>query len=182
METCMTKPSAPRAIRLGVLTLAATLLAACAHQKVPEPVAQPKPAPAPKPVLMISDYRASGSSDAHISFINGTDKTLQYVMFKTTAFTRNGQRVNSKKSGRPNAWLRVAGPFAPGEHSGEKVWKQVWQNRDLGCFRIEGAELIYAEDQSVEYHGSDHFALLNGGKLRNGRCGGGDLTAERTVR
>ena len=177
----MTIPSARQVIRLGSLALTAALLSACA-QKKPEPVAQPKPAPVLKPVLMISDHRAGGSSDAHISFINGTDKTLQYVMFKTTAFTHSGQRVNSKKSGRPDTWLRVAGPFAPGEHSGDKVWKQVWQHRDLGCFRIEGAELIYAEDQSVEYHATERFALLNGSELRNSNCGNSNLTAERTVR
>jgi hypothetical protein len=180
METRMTRPSARQAIRFGSLALAAALLSACA-QKKPEPVAQPAPPPALKPILMISDHRSGGSSDAHISFINGTDRTLQYVMFKTTAYTHSGQRVNSKKSGRPDTWLRVAGPIAPGAHSGEKIWTQVWQHRDLGCFRIEGAEVIYAEDQSVEYHTTDRFALLNGSELRNSSCGSGNLTAERVT-
>lgn len=179
METCMPRPSASHLIRLGGIALAAALLSACA-QRQPEPVAQPKPAPAPKPVLMISDYRAGDGSDAYISFINGTSQTLQYVMFKTAAYTHGGLRVNAKKSGRPDTWLRVAGPFTPGEHSGEKIWKQVWKHRDLSCFRIEGAELIFA-DQSVEYHTTDHFALLNGGDARNRSCGSGNLTAERKL-
>lgn len=177
-----TRPSVRSALRLGGLALAAALLGACAQKEMPKPPVAQKPEPVkPKPVLIISDHRASGNRDAHISFINGTDKTLQYVMFKTQAFTRDGQQVASKKSGRPDTWLRVAGPFAPGEHSGEKIWKQVWQHRNLDCFRIEGAELIFAEDQSVEYHTSDHFALINGSDLRNRTCGSNKLaTAEQT--
>jgi len=182
MENSMTtRPSARSALRLGGLALAAALLSACVQEETLKPPVAQKPEPVKlKPVLIISDHRAGGSRDAHISFINGTDKTLQYVMFKTAAYTHNGQRVYSKKSGRPDTWLRVAGPFAPGEHSGEKVWKQVWQHRDLDCFRIEGAELIFAEDQSVEYHTSDHFALVNGSDLRNRTCGSNKLaTAEQ---
>lgn len=157
-------------LRLAALVVGCALLAACA-QKQPEPVAQPAPKPAPKPVLLISDHHTRGNSDASISFTNGTDQTLQYVMFKTTAYTREGKPVSSKKSGRPNAWLRVAGPFAPGEHVGNKVWPKVWQHPNLGCFKIEGAELIFA-DQSVEYHATDRFALLNQSALSNAACGG----------
>ena len=176
METRMTTSlSARSALRLGSLALLAALISACAQKEIPEPVVQ-KPEPVkPKPVLIISDHRASNNRDAHISFTNGTGKTLQYVMFKTRAYTRDGQLVPSKKSGRPDTWLRVAGPFAPGEYSGEKIWKQVWQHRNLDCFHIEGAELIFAEDQSVEYHTSDHFALINGGDLRNRTCGNNKL-------
>lgn len=161
-------------LKLGGLVIATTLLAACA-QKQPEPVAvAPKPKPKPKPVLMISEHATQGTSAARINFTNGTGKTLQYVMFKTSAYTADGKPVNSKKSGRRNAWLRVAGPFAPGEISGDKVWKKVWQHPNLGCFRIEGAELIFA-DQSVEYHGVDRMALLNNSALLNTACGGRGL-------
>lgn len=158
-------------LRLGGLLVATALLAACAQKQPAPPVAKPEPKPEPKPVLLISDHHTRGSSDASISFTNGTGQTLQYVMFKTSAFTRSGKPVNSKKSGRRNAWLRVAGPFAPGEQVGNKVWKQVWRHPDLGCFKIEGAELIFA-DQSVEYHATDRFAMLNQSAIRNSACGG----------
>ncbi|MBV0932467.1 hypothetical protein [Marinobacterium weihaiense] len=158
-------------IRFGSLLAISVLLTACA-QKQPESVAvKPEPKPEPKPVLLISDHHTRGSSDASISFTNGTDQTLQYVMFKTSAFTRAGKPVNARKSGRRNAWLRVAGPFAPGEEIGGKVWQKVWRHPNLGCFRIEGAELIFA-DQSVEYHGTDRFAMLNQSATRNAACGG----------
>ena len=79
-------------------------------------------------------------------------------MFKTTAYTADGKVVPSKKSGRPNAWLRVAGPFAPGASSGNKRWEKVWQNKKLSCFRIEGAELIDV-DGVVEYFEADQIKL-----------------------
>ncbi|GAA0695897.1 hypothetical protein GCM10009104_24720 [Marinobacterium maritimum] len=159
-------------LRLGSLLAMSVLLAACAQkQPAPPPVAKPAPKPEPKPVLLISDHHTRGSSDASISFTNNTGQTLQYVMFKTSAFTREGKPVNSKKSGRRNAWLRVAGPFAPGQSVGDKVWQKVWRHPNLGCFKIEGAELIFA-DQSVEYHTTDRFAMLNQSAMRNASCGG----------
>lgn len=158
--------------RLGGLMAVTALLAACAQKPQPEPVAvKPEPKPEPKPVLLISDHRTQGTGAANISFANGTDQTLQYVMFKTSAFTTDGKPVNAKKSGRRNAWLRVAGPFSPGEQISSKVWQKVWQHPNLGCFRIEGAELIFA-DQSVEYHEVDRMALLNKSALLNSACGG----------
>lgn len=158
-------------LRLGGLLGISILLAACAQKPAAPPVAQKAPKPALKPVLLINDHHTRGSSDASISFTNGTDQTLQYVMFKTTAFTREGKPVHSKKSGRRDAWLRVAGPFAPGERIGDKVWQKVWQHPNLGCFRIEGAELIFA-DQSVEYHSTDRLAMLNQSAMQNAACGG----------
>lgn len=158
-------------LRLGGLLATTLLLAACAQKQPPVPVVQPAPEPEPQPVLLISDHHTAGNSDASISFTNGTEQTLQYVMFKTSAFTRGGKPVHSKKSGRRNAWLRVAGPFVPGEQVGNKVWKKVWRHPNLGCFKIEGAELIFA-DQSVEYHTVDNFALLNQSHMRNAACGG----------
>ncbi len=154
---------------------AALLLAACAQK--PQPVAKaPIPTkPAPPPALVIKDYHpaapeARGVVAAHIDFINGTPNTLEYVMFKTTAFTDDGRLVRSKKSGRENAWLRVAGPFAPGESSGDKRWDQVWQNAELSCFRIEGAELIDINGV-VEYYDADRIALLPQAAAR-GDCDG----------
>lgn len=160
---------------LPVVT-ATLLLSACAQK--PQPVVkapEPQKPVAPPPALVIKDYHPAtpgsrGTVAAHINFINGTPNTLEYVMFKTTAFTDDGQIVHSKKSGRENAWLRVAGPFAPGESSGDKRWEQVWQNRELSCFRIEGAELIDVNGV-VEYYGADRIALLPQAAAR-GHCDG----------
>ncbi|KEA64413.1 hypothetical protein ADIMK_1659 [Marinobacterium lacunae] len=96
---------------------------------------------------------------AHIDFVNGTQNTLDYVMFKTTAYTNDGKLVRAKKTGRENAWLRVAGPFAPGESSGDKRWDKVWQNSHLSCFRIDGAELIDVNGV-VEYYEADRIKLM----------------------
>lgn len=168
-------PSTPNLLKLGGLFAATLLLAACASKPEPEPVAEkPVAPPKPKPVLLISSHGPQDNSAAQINFTNGTGKTLQYVMFKTTAYTGEGDLVPSKKSGRRNAWLRVAGPFAPNEVVGNKVWPKVWQHPNLSCFRIEGAELIFA-DQSVEYHGVERMALLNQSALRNKACGGDGL-------
>ncbi|KAA0874636.1 hypothetical protein [Nitrincola tapanii] len=134
-------------------------------QPEPEPVVEvPPPPPLPKPALIISQMmpekpQARGDAGAFINFINGTDLTVQYVMFKTTAYDRNGRIVHSKKSGDPNTWLRVAGPFAPGQASGSRHWEQLWQNRDLNCFEIEGVELIYM-DGMVEFYHSDRLSFL----------------------
>lgn len=163
-------------LRFLPVATASLLLAACAQQ--PQPVAeapvQKKPTP-PPPALVIRDYHPAvpgsrGVVAAHIDFINTTPNTLEYVMFKTTAFTDDGKLVRSKKSGRENAWLRVAGPFAPGESSGDKRWEQVWQNKNLSCFRIEGAELIDVNGV-VEYYDANRIALLPQAAAR-GQCDG----------
>ncbi len=169
-------PSSRNLLKLGGLIAATLLLAACANKPKQEPVAEkPVEPPKPKPVLLISSHGPQNNSAAQISFTNGTSRTLQYVMFKTTAYTDTGVLVPSKKSGRPNAWLRIAGPFGPNEVVSNKVWPKVWQHPHLSCFRIEGAELIF-DDQSVEYHGVDRMALLNQSALGNSACGGNGLS------
>ena len=151
--------------RLLALTGCALLITACAQK--PQPVAKPEPVkPEPPPALVIKDLHPAapekhGIVAAHIDFINCSQQTIEYVMFKTTAFTGDGQVVKAKKSGRPNAWLRVAGPFAPGESSGDKRWDKVWQNSKLSCFRIDGVETIDI-DGVVEYYGPERIALMPG--------------------
>ncbi len=150
--------------RTLIMLCSALLLSACAEK--PQPVAQaPAPVipPKPKPTLLVKNFYPAppekrGVVAANIDFVNATESTLEYVMFKTTAYTADGKVVPSKKSGRPNAWLRVAGPFAPGASSGNKRWEKVWQNKKLSCFRIEGAELIDV-DGVVEYFEADQIKL-----------------------
>ncbi len=161
----MKQPNTSRrsAARFIIPTAGALLLAACAEK--PQPVAQ-KPVPVivePPPVLVINDMRPESPAKnkivaAHIDFSNGTKNTLEYVMFKTTAYTHSGDVVKSKKSGRDHAWLRVAGPFSPGEGSGDKRWEKVWQNDQIACFRIDGAEVIDIQGV-VEYYKADRIKL-----------------------
>lgn len=162
-------------VRFAIPVAGALLLAACAEK--PQPVAE-KPIPVkvvPAKVLVIRDMHPAEPEKnkivaAHIDFVNGTPDTLEYVMFKTTAFTHNGEVVKSKKSGREHAWLRVAGPFSPGEGSGDKRWEKVWQNDKIACFRIDGAEVIDIQGV-VEYYKTDQIQL-SPAVAAMGICGG----------
>lgn len=168
--SCAPAPSRTTSLlcRTLILLACSLFISACGYfQKKPEPepvVEVPPPPPLPRPALIVSQMtpeqpQARGDAGAFINFINGTDLTVQYVMFKTTAYDSQGRIVHSKKSGDPNTWLRVAGPFAPGQASGSRHWEQLWQNRDLRCFEIEGVELIYM-DGMVEFYESDRIAIL----------------------
>ena len=163
-------------LRTSVIFITAISVTGCLNlnfkKNTPEPVAEvPPPPPLPKPALLISQMtpeapKARGDVGAYINFINGTDLTVEYVMFKTTAYDHNGRIVPSKRSGDPNTWLRVAGPFAPGQASGSKHWEQLWQNHNLRCFEIEGVELIYM-DGMVEFYHADRIAILPGSDSEN---------------
>ena len=161
--------------RSTIMLITAISLTGClslSTKTEPEPVAEVPPPPAlPKPALLISHMtpetpKARGDVGAYIDFINGTDLTVKYVMFKTTAYDHNGRIVPSKRSGDPNTWLRVAGPFAPGQASGSRHWEQLWQNHNLRCFEIEGVELIYL-DGMVEFYDADRIAILPGSDSDN---------------
>lgn len=142
--------------------VSAFLLSACAlHKKQPEVAKVVKPVFVPP--LQIKDIsfkeKSRGSVSANVDFINNTSRTLQYVTFKTTAFDSKGNLVRANKTGRVNAWLRVAGPFAPGLATGDKGWDKVWKSRAMSCFRIDGAELI--DNQGVvEYYSADQLEVL----------------------
>ncbi|WP_432697606.1 hypothetical protein ACQUQP_04450 [Marinobacterium sp. YM272] len=161
--------------RIVIPATCAMLLAACAQK--PQPVVQ-KPVPKkvePAPVLVIRDMHPAapesrGIVAAHIDFTNNSKNTLEYVMFKTTAYTKDGELVQAKKSGRDNAWLRIAGPFAPGQSSGDKRWEKVWQNKNIACFRIDGAEVIDIQGV-VEYYKADRIQL-SPALLARGSCDG----------
>lgn len=144
--------------------MAALLLSACAQQPSQQQVTQaPAPEPAkPAPALIVSNFHPApphrGIVAAHIDFTNNTGRTMEYVTFKTTAFDQNGNLVRSRKTGRINAWLRVAGPFASGKSSGDRSWDNVWTARHMACFRIDGAELIDTQGV-VEYYTADQMQL-----------------------
>ena len=95
---------------------------------------------------------------AAVDFTNDTGRSLEYVMFKTTAFDSQGREIPSLKSGKPNAWLRIAGPLNHGDRTGENRWEKVWASKQISCFRVEGAEVIY-DDSSVEFFDMDQISL-----------------------
>lgn len=184
MKTATSLPTSKRfsntLLRSTILAFAALALTGCLDfsflKRDPQPVVEviPPPPPAVRPALMVSqatpDARGSrGDVGAYINFINGTNLTIEYVMFKTTAYDHQGRVVPSKRSGDPNTWLRVAGPFSPGQASGSRHWEQLWQNRNVQCFEIEGVELIYM-DGMVEFYEADRIELLPGSKAQN-TCG-----------
>ena len=151
-----------RTVQLIFASLAAPLLlAGCVTTK--EKVAEvPVPPPMPEQRLVVHDLTTETGKKqlvaAQVDFTNKTGRSLEYVMFKTTAFDRQGQVVPSFKSGRPNAWLRIAGPLQPGSRTGAQRWEKVWASSAINCFRIEGAEVIY-EDSSVEFFQLDQIEL-----------------------
>lgn len=143
-----------------ISALTPALLAGCVGTKEKVTAVEP---PKPEQRLIVHDLRTEISSKrdqvaAHVDFTNHTGRSLEYVMFKTTAFDNQGKLVPSLKSGRPNAWLRIAGPLQDGSRTGANRWEKVWASADINCFRIEGAEVIY-EDSSVEFYKLDQIEM-----------------------
>lgn len=143
-----------------ISALTPILLAGCIATKEKAAVVEPLK---PEQRLIVHDLRTDSSGKrnhvaAHVDFTNQTGRSLEYVMFKTTAFDNQGKLVPSLKSGRPNAWLRIAGPLHDGSRTGSNRWEKVWASADINCFRIEGAEVIY-EDSSVEFYKPDQIEM-----------------------
>ena len=153
--------SKKRTVQLIFASLAAPLLlAGCVTIK--EKVAETPPPPMPEQRLVVHDLTTDTGKKklvaAQVDFTNKTGRSLEYVMFKTTAYDQQGQVVPSFKSGRPNAWLRIAGPIEHDSRTGAQRWEKVWASSAINCFRIEGAEVIY-EDSSVEFYQLDQIEL-----------------------
>lgn len=137
------------------------LLVGCVATK--EKVAETAPPPPmPEQRLVVHDLTTDTGKKklvaAQVDFTNKTGRSLEYVMFKTTAYDHQGQVVPSFKSGRPNAWLRIAGPLEHDSRTGAQRWEKVWASSTINCFRIEGAEVIY-EDSSVEFYQLNQIEL-----------------------
>lgn len=139
---------------------------------------EPPPAPAPEPVVKIKPLKEpvvqvhgfkpgkpgkGGLTDAHISFSNVSGQTLQFVMFKTTAYDAQGRIVPAKKTNRPDTWLRVAGPFHPFAQTGEHKWDKIWQSNNIACFEVEGVEIIYMDGANEYYNESRLGDILDAG-------------------
>ncbi len=144
---------------LLILATAGAILSGCQSNK-PKTVALPPP-PAEK--LVVHNLATDTSKKrhivaAHVDFSNETGRSLDYVMFKTRAFDSAGREIPALKSGKDNAWLRIAGPLKTGYRTGDTRWEKVWNSADISCFRIEGAEVIF-DDSSVEFYEMDQIEM-----------------------
>lgn len=128
----------------------------------PEKVAVAPAPQLPEQRLIVHDLNTEAGKKsmiaAQVDFTNMTGRSLEYVMFKTTAFDAQGKVIPSHKSGRPNAWLRIAGPLVDKSRTGVQRWDKVWAGTEVSCFRIEGAEVIF-EDSSVEFYQLDQIEM-----------------------
>ncbi|GGO78719.1 hypothetical protein GCM10011348_11330 [Marinobacterium nitratireducens] len=169
--------------KLLLLVTCSTAIAGCnsLFSKKPEPVPEPEPVVKVKklkePVVQVHGFKPGkpsrgGLTDAHINFSNVSAERLQFVMFKTTAYDSKGRVVRAKKTNRPTAWLRVAGPFEPFKPATDHKWDKIWQSNDLACFEVEGVEIIYM-DGANEYYNETRLgdiidpALNNSCRLEN---------------
>lgn len=160
--------------KLLLLAACVTTITGCdsLFKKEPEPVPEPEPVVKVKklkePVVQVHDFKPGkpgrgGLTDAHIVFSNISGERLQFVMFKTTAYDSQGRVVRAKKTNRPNAWLRVAGPFEPFKPAGDHKWDKIWQSKDLACIEVEGVEIIYMDGANEYYNESRLGDILDPG-------------------
>jgi hypothetical protein len=147
------------------LTLPSLLLTGCLS--LPETTTEltnqgPITPSAPEKKLVIHQLQteviAKRQVAAVIDFSNQTDRDLDYVMFKATAFDKDGQIIPAMKSGDDHAYLRIAGPLTANHRTGDQQWDKVWADTGVSCFRIESAELIFS-DSSVEDYSNDQIEL-----------------------
>ena len=130
---------------LAVATLV-TGLAGCVKKNV-EPVA------VVYPPLIIADATPVVSSTkrsvgVQVNFKNITANDYNYARFKLTAYNSAGERVKPKKGSRESAYVRLAGPIAPGQ-SKITTWTNTWANKDVQCVSLDEVEIIFM-DGSVE--------------------------------
>lgn len=140
-------------IKRSSLLITLALLAACSSDKVVQaPPVAPVYVPPPLIALELAEPKSAkqrGAPGANINFSNISSGTYQYVLFRTTAYDKNGNIINAKKSRDHSAYLRVAGPIHPGEYSKGHSWKNTWKKKGVDCIDIDQIEIVFS-DGSVE--------------------------------
>lgn len=136
---------------ITTVTLASALLTGC---NTKPKVAESDQTPHYQDERLVIHHLSADTSNlklasAEIDFSNKTGRSLSYVMFKTTAYDHQGKVVAAKKSGAQNAYLRIAGPIEDSNRTGTNRWDSVWTHRQVACFKIDSAEVIFS-DSSVE--------------------------------
>lgn len=141
-------------LKKSFFVLAVVLVAACSKKEV---VVTPPPAPVYKPLPLIAVESAtplrkqshSKQIGANISFSNISASTYQYILFKTTAYDKDGKVVPARKSRDSSAYLRVAGPIKPGQVSAGNAWQNTWNSKNVHCLAVDKVEIIFS-DGSIE--------------------------------
>ncbi|SFG00365.1 hypothetical protein [Neptunomonas qingdaonensis] len=141
-------------IKRSSLLITLALLAACSSDKIVQAPPAPAPVYVPPPLIALElaepkSEKHRGRAGAYIHFSNISSGTYQYVLFRTTAFDKNGKVIRAKKSRDENAYLRVAGPIYPGEYSKGHSWKNTWSKKGVKCIDIDQIEIVFS-DGSVE--------------------------------
>ncbi len=140
-------------IKRSSLLIILVLLSACSSDKVAKaPPVAPAYVPPPLIALELAEPKSEkqrGRAGANIHFSNISSGTYQYVLFRTTAYDKDGNIIRAKKSRDHNAYLRVAGPIYPGEYSKGHSWKNTWSKRGVSCIDVDQIEIVFS-DGSVE--------------------------------
>ncbi|WP_293264519.1 hypothetical protein [Neptunomonas sp.] len=157
-------------IKRSFILIALVLLAACSTEKEIVKIPDPEPVYVPEPLITLElaepvQKKKRGPVGANIHFTNSSTGIYQYILFRTTAYDKDGNVVRARKSRDQSAYLRVAGPVHPGEYSKGHSWKNTWRSKaNIDCIDIDHVEIVFS-DGSVEVAQGDRLT-----KLTNGTC------------
>lgn len=154
-------------IKRSFILIAFILLAACSMEKEIGKAPEPVPVYVPEPLITLElaehvQKKKRGSIGANIHFTNSSSNTYQYIMFRTTAYDKEGNIVRARKSRDHSAYLRVAGPVYPGEYSKGHSWKNTWGRASIDCIDVDHVEIVFS-DGSVEIAQGDRLTKLTSG-------------------
>ncbi len=138
--------------KCAVLPLTVVLFAGCAQKKEVAAVYPPLIVADAKPLLS----KSKRSVGVTVDFENIAHANYQYARFKLTAFDSAGNSIKPKKGNRQSAYVRLAGPIAPGQTK-STTWTNTWAS-SAQCISLDEVELIFP-DGSIELAKNDR--LLN---------------------
>jgi hypothetical protein len=156
-------------IKRSFTLITLVLLAACSTEKKIAKVPDPVPVYVPESLITLElaepvQKRKRGSVGANIHFTNSSSGTYQYILFRATAYDKEGNIVHARKSRDHSAYLRVAGPIHPGEFSKGHSWNNTWGRAKIDCIDVDHVEIVFS-DGSVEI--AEDATLT---KLTTGSC------------
>lgn len=131
----------------------AILVAGCAQKKeeIAVVVIPPLIVADAKPVIS----KSKRSIGVKVDFKNIAHDDYNYARFKLTAYDSAGNTIKPKKGNRDSAYVRLAGPIAPGQNK-STLWTNTWANKDVQCISLDEVELIFM-DGSIELANNDRL-------------------------
>ena len=124
--------------KIPLVALVTVLLTACIQNKPKDTVYPPLIVADVTPIVSATKK----SIGVRVNFENIAHADYSYARFKITAFNSNGQVIKPKKGARQSAYVRLAGPIAPGQIR-STTWANTWKNRDVQCISLDEVELIF---------------------------------------